>query len=163
MKKFNIFIFIFVLILFSCNKKAQKPEGEQTFDPSLASQLSTCSDTITIGENTLLLEATVWRDFMPGGPSDGSLLICMNQLRDINSTQISTDIIIKKQYIVLGNEVWSTELEKTSSSEEHILVCIARNGPKWDHGLYVNVICELERFGETFQVIAKSQRIEATF
>ncbi|MFT5820540.1 MAG: hypothetical protein ACI8ZM_001783 [Crocinitomix sp.] len=162
MKKSGLFTLVLLLFIFSCKKEAIM-NGEVTNNPTFAAELSASPDTIAVGPYHLFLKAIVGRDFMPGGGENSSAMVSLNWLTDIDSTAISNTVVLNRQYIVMGDKIWSTNYTEIDRSKAHIIQGIARKGPLWETGIYVDVICEFETNGEIFRVISKSQRIEATF
>lgn len=137
--------------------------GEVINNSTFAAELSASADTIVTGPYTFFLKTLVWRDFMAGGGENSSSLICNHELTNLGGSAISNSVILKKQYIVLGNETWISTFSDVHRDSEHIIRGVARKGPLWKPGTYVHIICEFENNGETFRIISKAQRIGATY
>ena len=101
-------------------------------------------DTLTIGSNSFVLDAYLWRDFQPISPPDGKPMISINWLINTDMVKIPDNISMVKQYVFYENDVWETDYEETSSPmPEYKLERISRNGPKWDPNIYVDVISQI--------------------
>jgi hypothetical protein len=132
-------------------------------EKSFVEELRSSPDEVSIGSNTFTLSTYLYRDFMPGivGQANGSHMICSNQLTDINNTALPSGITLKKQYIIKGGEVWEAAYTEQVGNAA-VIEGIVRDGPKWDTGIIVDVVCEFETAGETYRIIARSQLIHRT-
>lgn len=137
-------------------------EGKIKKDAAFADELRSSPEKINVGNNNLVLTTFLWRDFMPVAEKNGSPLYCINKLTDTDSTTISNDIFLKKQYVIKDNEIWTAEYSEIKESPEFILEGFIKNGPKWGPGITVDIICEFEIQGVTYRILAKSQLIIAT-
>lgn len=144
MKKYVI-TFTTLIILISCEKEGIN-ESNIRIDKELISELNSKSyDTLIIESNRFVLDAYLWRDFMPVSPSDGKPMISINWLRDIDSTEISDNIDLIEQYVVYNDSIWISEYENESSSTQpdFKIEKISREGPKWGPEIYVDVISKV--------------------
>jgi len=157
MKKIILVNLIVALGLISCQK--EKIQGEIKNDPEFAEELRSSPENIIVGNNKLILTTFLYRDFMPNAEKNGSKMYCSNELTDTDSLPISTHIILKKQYVIKGNEIWTAEYNKISSDVDYILNGTVSDGPKWGPEIEVDVVCEFEYLGLTKRISAKSQYI----
>lgn len=162
MKNYLVFLVLIVTGLYSCEKEETKG-AEIKNDPALAAQLKASPETIAIGNNSLLLETYLWRDFMPDGNTEGSFLLCVNKLTGDAGTAIPEAISLKKQYVIKGDEIWIAGYSEVRNSPVNVLEGVVRDGPEWGPDINVDVVCEFERAGQTFRVLAKLQKIHATY
>lgn len=162
MKSYLVFLALMVTCLYSCEKEETKGTKVKN-DPALAAQLKASPETISIGDNSLLLETYLWRDFMPDGNTEGSSLLCVNKLTGDAGTAIPDAISLKKQYVIKGNEIWISEYSEVRNSPANVLEGVVRDGPEWGPDINVDVVCEFERAGQTFRILAKSQKVHATY
>ena len=117
MKKY-IILFTTSIILISCNKEAIN-ESNIRMDKELILKLNSKSnDTLVIESNKFVLDAYLWRDFMPISPSDGKPMISINWLRDVDSTEIADNIGLVEQYVVYNDWVWIAAYENESGSTQ---------------------------------------------
>ncbi|MBN1416906.1 MAG: hypothetical protein JW973_17545 [Bacteroidales bacterium] len=102
-------------------------------------------DTLIIESNKFVLDAYLWRDFMPISPSDGKALISINWLRDIDSIEISDNIDLIEQYVINNDSIWISKYENESSSTQpkYKIEKISKDGPKWGPKTYVDVISKV--------------------
>lgn len=161
------FLIIACAILGGCeDKTAQQLDSETRTDPALLSHLQQdATEVLTIGSNSFVLEAYLWRDFMPfGGLSDDELarrngLISINRLVEVNSARIPDNITLVKQYVVYGNMIWETTYEDETGPEQppYKIEKISHGGPKWDTGIKVDVIAEVRnsKNGKSYYISCK--------
>ncbi|HHX57013.1 MAG TPA: hypothetical protein GX710_03250 [Clostridiales bacterium] len=144
MKKYVI-IFMTTILLISCEKEDIN-ESNIRIDKELISELNSKShDTLIIESNKFVLDAYLWRDFMPISPSDGKPMISINWLRDIDSMEISDNIDLIEQYVVYNDSIWiaNYENETSSTQPDYKIEKISRDGPKWGPKIYVDVISKV--------------------
>lgn len=160
MKNIILIILALVVVLGSCKK--EKDEGNIKNDSSFAEELRSSPENISLGNNNLILTTYLWRDFMPPSEEDGSKMMCINKLTEVDSIPILNTITLKKQYVIKGNEIWTAEYSDIKIGNEHILEGVVRDGPKWGPDIEVDVVCEFEDSGTMHRILAKSQWINKT-
>jgi hypothetical protein len=151
-----------LIILGLCSCKKENIDGRIKKSRVLAQELRSSPEIQVIAGKALILKTNVWRDFMPIAEENGSPMICLNYLIVADSTVIPNSIILKKQHIVMGNEIWSADYLEFSTPKIFMLEGIVRNGPKWGPHIKVDIICEFEYQGKIFKILAKDQNIEKT-
>lgn len=161
MKNLIVIILSLFVGLTSC-EKVVTIDSKIKNDPKLAEELRATPTNITIGNNSLILTTYLWRDFMPIAEENGSKMICVNKLTEINNSPILNTITFKRQYVINGNEIWIEDYSEIRKDVDHILEGIVRNGPKWGPNIKVDVVCEFENLGKIYRIIAKSQLINRT-
>lgn len=124
-------------------------------------------ETLTIGSNSLVLEAYLWRDFMPISPENGKPLISINRLVCTNSVKIPDNISMVKQYVFYGDEIWVADYENeppAPSCPENTMERISRNGPKWGPKIYVDVVSEIHdsKTNKKYYIERKKVYVERT-
>lgn len=145
-----ILIGIFISVFSSCEKSDNNNESNNEsnirIDVELISELNSKSyETLVIGSNSFVLDALIWRDFMPISPSNGKPMISINWLREIDSTDIPTNIDLVKQYVIYGDSIWISEYENESQpiQPKYKIEKISREGPKWGPKIHVDVISKV--------------------
>ncbi len=111
----------------------------------------------------LELEAYIWRDFMPG--SGDSKMMSNNRLIDRNQNDISNRFELLKQYVIKKNKIWETDYSSESyNSDIYVLENTSREGPLWDIGEKVDVICQFRDIStETeYKIMVENQTINRT-
>jgi len=134
-----------LILLISCEKEDIN-ESNIRIDKELITELNSKSyDTLIIEANIFVLDAYLWRDFMPISPSDGKPMISINWLRDIDSTEISDNINLIEQYVIYNDSIWIAEYENETSTTQpdYKIEKISREGPKWGPKIYVDVISKV--------------------
>jgi hypothetical protein len=143
-----------------CQK--EKVEDRIKNDPKFAEELRQSPDSITIANNKLVLSTYLWRDFMPISEENGSKMICINMVTEVDKIPILHNIILKKQYVILGNEIWTADYLEIRKISDFIIEGIVRDGPKWGPSIEVDVVCEFDYDGTTYRILSKSQLIGRT-
>ncbi len=91
--KTYIFGFAALILLVSCEKEEANLASSVGVDIDLISKLNAKSnDTLIIGDKAFVLDAYLYRDFMPISPPDGNPMISINWLVSIDSTEIPNNI-----------------------------------------------------------------------
>jgi hypothetical protein len=91
-----------------------------------------------------ILEAFLWRDFMPVCPPDGQPLIAANYLVNLDSVAVPERFDLIRQYVIMEDSVWVAGYSGTAYSPA--VYKIARkstNGPKWGPFITVDVIARV--------------------
>ena len=156
-----------LLFFFTACEKDELIIDNISSDPDLLYDLQRVKELVVVDSAYLFsLETYLYRDFMPPTTVDGRPMIAVNQLTEYFGSSIPTKIVLVKQYVVNGNEVWITDYdERNPGFDRSVLEGISRNGPKWDPGIRVDVICEFEDVvrDTVYRIIARRQVIESVF
>jgi len=139
MKKYFLII-VMALSFLSCDK-------ESVIDNERILQIrKNAVETLTIGSSSFVLDAYLWRDFMPISPENGKPMISINWLVSTDFVKIPENISMVKQYVFFEDEIWVANYENeapTPSLPEYKLERISRNGPKWGPNVYVDIISQI--------------------
>ena len=162
MKKL-ILIFVSLLaafILTECSDPVSAP-------PDIPIEVLLASpEKIRIENHDIVLNAYLWRDFQPVSPPDGKPLIALAYIETQNGSNLPSELSADAIYIVHNNQVWksffSTEQRPPSEIKPDRLTKIARNGPKWGPGVYVDVIVRVKQGNNEYLLKADSQYIGRT-
>ncbi|MFX0181436.1 MAG: hypothetical protein ACFE95_00030 [Candidatus Hodarchaeota archaeon] len=130
---------------------------------SLAS-LNAAPEQVSVENRMYRLETYLWRDFMPISPPDGKPLIAVVKVLPNDSLKFPANIDADHLWVVNGQEIWSTSFsDEEVPQDEYILEKIARDGPKWDPGISVDVIVRLVvNDHNTYLLKAPNQTIHRT-
>ena len=164
------FIFIFTLVLFSMQLESCEKDninGEVVVDPKLLSKIySESTDTLLFQSNYYVLETELYRDFFPSGgsyPKKRRPLIASIYLVNIDSLPISTDLEIKKLYVINNQQIWIAALSNRVQTDvpNYKLGKLNSNGPEWDTNIYVDVVLEIKNVltTEIYFLIARDKYI----
>ncbi len=157
-------LYIILLVFFagySCKKEHLK--DTIIIDPELAKELRSSPENLTLADNNLTLGTYIWRDFMPESPPNGSKMIAVGKLTDVDQAPIAQSIALGKQYIINKDEIWMADYQEIKNDPAYVLEGVVRNGPEWEAGVQVDVVCEFRYQGEMYRIVAKSQPINATY
>ena len=124
-------------------------------------------DTLMIGSNSFVLDAYLWRDFMPISPENGQPMISINWLVSTDLAKIPDNISMVKQYVFFEDKIWIAEYENEApapSLPAYKLERISRNGPKWGPKIYVDVISNIydSKTNKNYYIERKGVYVERT-
>jgi hypothetical protein len=114
------------------------------------------------------LETYLWRDFMPGMNPGGSNLLAVIDITAVDKLPFPADIDSSRLWVLKGDEVWETGFaeEQRPPDQAHLyqLRKVARDGPKWDTGIQVEVVVKvISPGGASYLLRATKQTIGATY
>jgi hypothetical protein len=158
----NLILITLTLLLGLSVCQEEKVEDRIKNDPKFAEELRQSPESITIANNKLILSTYLWRDFMPISEENGSNMICINKVTEVDKIPILPNIILKKQYVILGNEIWTADYLEIRKISDFIIEGIVRDGPKWGPSIEVDVVCEFDYDGTAYRILSKSQLIGRT-
>jgi hypothetical protein len=122
------------------------PKNGVRVDRELISQLKAKAvKTLVIGSNSLVLEAELWRNFMPsGGRANDSSLVSTNTLTCKNTVKIPDNIRMVKQYVIFKDSIWVSDYtgREEPNLPAHQKQKTSLKGPKWDD-VQVDVISQI--------------------
>ena len=145
MKKY-ITVFAILIILTSCEEEDNNNESNGWIDKELIGELISKSyDTLEVDSNTFVLDAFLWRNFMPITELGGEPMISINWLREIDSNYIPDNIDLIEQYVINNDSIWISDFENESRppQPDYMIEKISRDGPKWGPEIYVDVISKV--------------------
>jgi hypothetical protein len=153
---------VLMLLIITINLGCEDPVSSPQEIP--VEKLLSAPDTIDIEGEKIILNTYLWRDFMPVSPPDGKPLIALLMIESVDSSDISGFINPEAVYVVNGNEVWSSffEDEIPPDNSPFRLTRIARDGPKWGPGIFVDVIVLLNVGRDKKLLRASDQYINRT-
>jgi hypothetical protein len=109
--------------------------------------LLSAPEQVAVGGRTLTLETFVWRDFMPGGPPDGSELMAVALITAQDQRPYPIGLNADKIWVIYGDEVWEADFTEESGPPDQVrLYQLQKNaygGPKWEIGIEVEVVVRL--------------------
>lgn len=158
---------VLLTLLISCETEEVNNDTNVFYGRELISELNKTSlDTIIIGSNPYVLDAYLWRDFMPVSPPDGRPVISINWLRNLDSILIPNNIDLTKQYVIYGDSVWISdyEIESPPNQIEYKIEKVSRGGPKWGPHINVDVISKIHDSdaNEYYFITLKNVYVERT-
>ncbi|MBW6458562.1 MAG: hypothetical protein K0B52_05295 [FCB group bacterium] len=141
-----IFVMIFVSCLYACVvPEANSHESGIYHDPEFILELrENATDTLRVDGTKYVLEAYLWRDFMPVCPPDGQPLIAANYLVNLDSVAVPDRFDLILQYVIKDDSVWIAEYSGTVYyPAEYKIARNSTNGPMWGPLITVDVIARL--------------------
>jgi hypothetical protein len=154
-------VVLVVLLIAGCSGNPAAP------DVSLEDLLN-APEVITIDGREFSLDALVWRDFMPGQwGSEGSPLMAVVYVTATDMEPFPSNVNADWLWVVKGKESWAVLTEGLDPDDpdvgEHQLGKRADGGPRWETGIYADVIIRVtyeER--DTYLLRAADVKIERT-
>jgi hypothetical protein len=115
----------------------------------LPSDLATAPTRVVLAGKTLVLDASLWRDFMPISPPDGKPLTAVLQVRAEDGSPVPTTVSADMAWVLNGADKWSTvpREERSRTEMAPLYELVARDGPKWGPGVNVDVVVRLHDQG----------------
>ena len=160
MKHLLFLILTLLISLTSCKKESINYKIKT--DPTLAEDLRSSPEILSIGNNNFILTTYLQRDFFPPTEENGRKMNCINKLTEMDGKNIPNTLKLKKQYVINGSQIWIAKYNEIRENVNFIKEGLVRNGPKWGPHIEVDVVCEFENLGITYRIIAKSQIIGRT-
>ena len=131
-------------------------------------ELMSAPEKIQIDNRVYTLKTELWRDFMPVQRQDdgipGSPLIALIWVCAEDSLDFPSSLTADRLWIINGQEVWETEFSNEyrpyDPYNKNRLEKVARNGPKWEPYIAVDVIVRLiDRENNSYLIKAVNQGI----
>lgn len=128
-------------------------------------EVLSASEEIMINGRVFNLETYIWRDFMPLSPPGGKPMIIIIRIIPNDSQAFPSDLDTNRLWLINGDDIVSlTFTNETRIKPPNILEKVAREGPKWDVGIKIDVVIRLIQNGyRTYYLKAKDQIIHSTF
>ena len=125
------------------------------------------AETLTIGSNSFVLDAYLWRDFMPISPENGKPMISINWLICTELVKIPDNLSMVRQYVIYKDDIWIADYENEEpapSLPEYKIERISRNGPTWGPDIYVDVISQIHdsKTNKDYYIVRKNVYIIRT-
>ena len=168
----KIFIIVVALLFLSCDRKDEEQVIETNdrqvikIDDGLLQIITEAVDTLVIGSNSFVLDAYLWRDFMPGNTSNG--MNSINWLIRTDSVKMPDNINMIKQYVIYEDSIWVASYENvapTPSLPEYKIERVSINGPKWGGlKIFVDVISQIydSKTNQDYHIVRKNVYIHGT-
>ena len=140
----------------ACNEDVSAPASEVP-TPTLE-ELANAPETLDLGQHQYQLATYLWRDFMPISPPDGKPMIGRVHLVRTDEGPATGDVELVYLWVVNRDRVWATTFEEGSGPDR-----VARGGPKWEPGIYVNVVVAVKSGSSGIRLLqAPAQLIHLT-
>jgi hypothetical protein len=129
--------------------------------------LRSAPQAIVISGRAYTLETYLYRDFMPVSPPDGRPLTAIIRVSAEDRKPFPAALDADRIYVINGGDIWEAILPAESGSgdpsRQHQLEKVARDGPKWGPGIYVDVVVRIvESGGKDHLLRASNQYIART-
>jgi hypothetical protein len=151
------------MLIALCGCAQRGPTAPESISASTLIQAPT---TVAIEGKTLTLTASLWRDFQPISPPDGKPMIAGLQVQSLDGSSVPATVTADTVWLVHGTEVWSGVAREERSRQDAgpLYEVVARDGPKWEPGVLVDVILQLrDARGRVSRLRVAKQLVRATF
>ena len=134
---------VLLVLTTACADGATEPRLER-----VSSGLQLAPATAIIAGQTVTIEPYLWRDFQPGTPSSGPpgrpLAVAL-RVRTSDGAALAMDVAADSVWVVNGDRAWAARAvqEVPRSLTGAYLEVMARNGPRWEPGLRVDVVARV--------------------
>jgi hypothetical protein len=157
----ELLLIILLVILTACNNDKEEIEGSIIITPEWIDHVPT---EITFEGYSYILEAYIYRDFMPGVGPEGSNLIAGIHLIESDSLAIPNGVDIDLLWVVNGSFSWVVEYDfEHQSHPDYTIEKVAHGGPKWGPDIFVDAVVRVtSETGETHYIKIKDQMIGST-
>lgn len=137
----------------------------QTAPSPLPSDLVAAPTRVSLAGKSLLLDASLWRDFMPIAPPDGHPLMGVLRVQTDDGTGVPATVTVDMAWVLNGADVWRAvpREERARAATAPAYEVVLRDGPKWAPGVHVDVVVRLrDPNGRETLLRAANRPIEAT-
>ena len=153
-------IIITLLTVVGCKK--DKIDGSVQTNVAFVDSLLLSPVGIVLNNDSLLMNASLNRDFMPIQNANGSGLGCYIQMYFKDSLPLPSEVTLRKIYVINGNQIWTSSHITTDLTMLNVLGGDVSNGPKWGPDIFVDVVCEFAINGNIYRTILRQQKIRMT-
>lgn len=137
--------------------------GGGTTSTLTAAHLLSVPRSLSLEGKTLSGEAYVWRNLMPGVPSDPRGIITSIVIATSDKSAIPADLECQRVSVVNGSAVWTTTVIEPRHDASSF-GAVVRNGPTWEVGAKVDVVAEfVDKAGNRFQLRAPQQTVAGVY
>ncbi len=145
---------------------ATVPSCRNPFSP--IDDLDRIPEKVVINGTVISMQASVYRDFMPGGEPGGSPLIAVITLTAAGHPDFPDYIGADKIWVTNRQEIWESgfqdELRPRSPAEPNVIELVARGGPKWEPETPVNIVVRITvRGGSYLYIKSLNNRVGAVW
>ena len=121
-------------------------------------------ETMVIEGSTLRLQASIWRNFMPGIiDANSTRLRATISLIDVNEQPVPPTLHAETVWVVRGDRVWKTsKVEEGEGDDANLSIrsFTVGNGPKWPTQSYVDVFVRIaDQNGVHYLLVLRHQII----
>ena len=131
---------------------------------------------VVLDGRSLHLSTYIWRDFAPSSYSGGQPMIAVFKVSTSDKKPLPSGIRMDRSWVLFGDQIWEawefrTRMKGSTKSEDSWVRCpespvcevTAREGPKWDPGIYVDVVVRLiDKEGRQYLLQAQKQYVYVT-
>jgi hypothetical protein len=134
---------------------------------------------VVLDGKSLSLSAYLWRDFMPISPPDGKPMIAVLKVATSDKKPFPSGVRTDRAWVLFGEQMWeASELKEQLKGPPYckdasgkwikcpdspVFISVARDGPKWGPGLFVDVVVRLtDKGGRHYLLQAPKQYVNRT-
>lgn len=150
MKLFLGGLILILLTAGSCDKNP--PADGVIVDSELTKMLHKAPETIRLEGKELVLNAELWRDFMPGvGATERSLRAAVS-ISDNSDGEIPNGMEFKRLMVLCNDTVWVQSISNSERSGNLRLKANTKGGPEWAPDSEAMVIAEFTHNEKSFKL-----------
>lgn len=125
----------------------------------------TAPTSVVLAGRTLVLSASLWRDFQPISPPDGKGLSGVLRVSTADGSGVPSSVTADAAWIFMGSQAWQTTPTEagTRDGTSPVYELSVRDGPKWGPGVTVDAVVRLrDGSGPSVLLRAASQLVRRT-
>ncbi len=131
-------------------------------------KFKTALETIHIGNQKIILETYLWRDFMPKSKPAGRDLKIVVNIISKSDNPLLRSLDVDSVWVINQNEIWGDLLEDSGVQDTSLVDTkiqkTASGGPRWKPGIKVTVVVKIVDINQkTYLLKADNQIIHQTF
>ena len=137
----------------------------RTIAPVSTRDLQAAPVSVIVGQQTVVLVPSLWRDFQPISPPDGKPLVAVLRVQATDGAALAATFHVDGAWVINGAEVWTASVgeEKLASPSPVYYEVVARDGPKWGPNVSVDVVIRIRESSGSSQLLrAAAQLIRRT-
>ena len=133
-------------------------------EPDAPGGIRDAPTSVTLEGATLVLQATLWRDYQQISPPDGKPLAAVLRVKTADGSVFPPKVAADMVWVFNGEAGWSPTFEVVATGPASSWLELAmRDGPKWGPGITVDVIVRLrDAAGAPHLLQARAQPIVRT-
>ena len=127
---------------------------------------------VVLDGRSLSLSAYLWRDFNPSSPPDGTPMIAVFKVGTSDKKPFPSGVRMDRAWVLFGEQMWeASEFRAQVKDKDSWISCpdspvceaVARDGPKWGPGVFVDVVVRLtDKEGRHHLLQVPKQCVKAT-
>lgn len=160
--RFIAFVFAALVLSAGACDKTPPEDGTRT-DAKLAKALESVPESVLIDGKTLMLNAELWRDFMPSVGKEERSLRAAVSISTKEGESLPTDLVFNRMVVLNADSIWVKTIVNSERSDAIRVKANTTGGPEWKPESEVDVVIEFMHMGKAYKLRQNSVQIRATY